>query len=311
MAHLVDVILCPQEVSGFEHQIGVNGSPCHRDSVSSVCEWFRAWKLSQWFTLSLRFCVLSSWVISSMKLVFMTYLAVILCPKLVSDFEHEIGVNGSPRHCDSVSSVCECFRAWKLSQWFTLSPRFCVLRKWVISSMKLVFMAHLAGILCPQSVSAVEHENWVNGSCCRRDSVSSVREWFRAWNWYSWLTLPWFCVLSSWVILNMKLASMAHLIAAIPCPQGMSDFGHEIGVNGSSRRCDSVFSECEWFRAWDWCQWLTSSPWFCVLYKWVISSKKLVSMADIVAMILCPQLLRDLQLENHQALSLGYAFIMI
>ena len=33
--------------------------------------------------------------------------AVFLCPQLVSDFEHEIGPSGSPRHCDSVPSACE------------------------------------------------------------------------------------------------------------------------------------------------------------------------------------------------------------
>jgi hypothetical protein len=38
MAHLVAVILCPQKVSDFEHEIGVNCSPCRRDSVSSESE---------------------------------------------------------------------------------------------------------------------------------------------------------------------------------------------------------------------------------------------------------------------------------
>jgi hypothetical protein len=38
MAHLVAAILCAQEVSVFEHEIGANGSPRRRDSVSSDCE---------------------------------------------------------------------------------------------------------------------------------------------------------------------------------------------------------------------------------------------------------------------------------
>ena len=35
MAHLVAVILCPQDVSDFVHEIGANGSPRRRDSVFS------------------------------------------------------------------------------------------------------------------------------------------------------------------------------------------------------------------------------------------------------------------------------------
>jgi hypothetical protein len=47
-------------------------------------------------------------VILSMKLVSMAHLvAVILYPQIVSDFEHEIGANGSPRRRDSVSSESE------------------------------------------------------------------------------------------------------------------------------------------------------------------------------------------------------------
>jgi hypothetical protein len=38
MAHLVTVILCPQLVSDFEHEIGANGSPRRRDSVCSESE---------------------------------------------------------------------------------------------------------------------------------------------------------------------------------------------------------------------------------------------------------------------------------
>jgi hypothetical protein len=38
MAHLVAVLLCPQLVSDFKHEIRANGSPRHRDSVSSACE---------------------------------------------------------------------------------------------------------------------------------------------------------------------------------------------------------------------------------------------------------------------------------
>jgi hypothetical protein len=38
MAHLVAVILCAQKVSGFKHEISVNGSPYYRDSVSSERE---------------------------------------------------------------------------------------------------------------------------------------------------------------------------------------------------------------------------------------------------------------------------------
>jgi hypothetical protein len=47
-------------------------------------------------------------VISSMKIESMAHLVpVILCPQVVSDFEHENRVNGSSRPGDSVSSVCE------------------------------------------------------------------------------------------------------------------------------------------------------------------------------------------------------------
>ena len=41
MAHLVAVILSCQDVCDFEHEIGVRDSLRHRDSVSSVREWFR------------------------------------------------------------------------------------------------------------------------------------------------------------------------------------------------------------------------------------------------------------------------------
>jgi hypothetical protein len=40
----------------------------------------------------------------------------------------------------------------------------------------------------------------------------------------------------------MKLVSMAHLVAVILCPQKVSDYEHEIGANGSPRRCASVSS---------------------------------------------------------------------
>jgi hypothetical protein len=38
MAHLNPLILCPQDVSDFEHENRVNGSSRPRDSVSSVGE---------------------------------------------------------------------------------------------------------------------------------------------------------------------------------------------------------------------------------------------------------------------------------
>jgi hypothetical protein len=44
------------------------------------------------------------------------------------------------------------------------------------------------------------------------------------------------------VISSMKIESMSHLVPVILCPQFVSDFVHENGVNGSSRPCDSVSS---------------------------------------------------------------------
>jgi len=38
MAHLVALILCPQQLSDFKHEICANGSPHHCDSVSLVSE---------------------------------------------------------------------------------------------------------------------------------------------------------------------------------------------------------------------------------------------------------------------------------
>jgi hypothetical protein len=43
----------------------------------------------------------------------------------------------------------------------------------------------------------------------------------------------------------MQLVLMAQLVTVILCPQGVSDFVHEIGANGSPRRCDSVSSARE------------------------------------------------------------------
>ena len=34
------------------------------------------------------------------------------------------------------------------------------------------------------------------------------------------------------MILSMKLVSMADLVTLLVCPQAVSDFEHEIGVNG-------------------------------------------------------------------------------
>jgi hypothetical protein len=43
----------------------------------------------------------------------------------------------------------------------------------------------------------------------------------------------------------MKLMSMVHLVAVLLYPQFVSDFEHEISVNGSPRCRDSVSSESE------------------------------------------------------------------
>ena len=72
----------------------------------------------------------------------------------------------------------------------------------------------------------------------------------------------------------MKLVSAADPVATSLCAQSVSDFGHEIGING-----------------------LTRSPRFCVLRKCVISSMKLISTADPVIPVLCPQSPNDFEHE--------------
>ena len=135
--------------------------------------------------------------------------SVFLCPQDVSDFQHEIGAHGWTGLCVSVSSGCGWFQAWNWCQWLTWSLCFCVLRMWVISSMKLVSMADLASLfLCLQDVSDFQHEIGVNGWPGLCVCVSSGCEWFHAWNW-----------------------CMADWVSVFLCLQSVSDFRHEIGVN--------------------------------------------------------------------------------